>query len=269
MLVTWSRCEWLTKMWSTFASCSSDMSPTPVPASSRMSSSIRNEVVRRLPPMPPLQPSTLIFIVCPGDADTVSPRRSSPGLRSRWSTDRSIVRERYHARSGRFHGICHTCRVNSAGGRKAAPPGPRSRLVEELHLHAGDLDQVVIAELASLGPEGAAVQCRVGGALHVSDEVAVRSLGDDGDLHARLADRGEVLGQVERATRGCAREHLDRRFAQRPRSRRGTTARGSGCGGGAAGAAAAGGGGGGAGGGAAGAGAGLGSGAEVAVAVGE
>src|SRR4029077_14504046 len=56
---TWSRCEWVTKMWSICESSASVRSPTPVPASIRMSLSTRNEVVRRWrPPIPPEQPST-------------------------------------------------------------------------------------------------------------------------------------------------------------------------------------------------------------------
>src|SRR5262245_37898903 len=68
---TWSRCEWVTKMWSIWESSASVRSPTPVPASIRMSLSTRNEVVRRWrPPIPPEQPSTrkrmapaLLFLV--------------------------------------------------------------------------------------------------------------------------------------------------------------------------------------------------------------
>src|SRR5918992_1608692 len=57
---TWSRCECVTKMWSICESSASVRSPTPVPASIRMSLSARNEVVRRWrPPIPPEHPSTL------------------------------------------------------------------------------------------------------------------------------------------------------------------------------------------------------------------
>src|SRR5678815_2219781 len=56
---TWSRCEWVTKMWSIWDSSASVRSPTPVPASIRMSLSTRNEVVRRWrPPIPPEQHRT-------------------------------------------------------------------------------------------------------------------------------------------------------------------------------------------------------------------
>src|ERR1044072_1724812 len=56
---TWSRCEWVAKMWSIWESSASVRSPTPVPASIRMSLSTRNDVVRRWrPPIPPEQPST-------------------------------------------------------------------------------------------------------------------------------------------------------------------------------------------------------------------
>src|SRR5258708_1071452 len=57
--VTWSRCECVMKMWSICESSASVRSPTPVPASIRMSLSTRNEVVRRCrPPIPPEHPST-------------------------------------------------------------------------------------------------------------------------------------------------------------------------------------------------------------------
>src|SRR2546421_4251784 len=58
--VTWSRCECVMKMWSICESSASDRSPTPVPASIRMSLSRRKEVVRKCrPPIPPEQPRTL------------------------------------------------------------------------------------------------------------------------------------------------------------------------------------------------------------------
>src|SRR5947207_2599606 len=56
---TWSRCEWVMKMWSMSDSSASERSPTPVPASISTSLSTRNEVVRRWrPPIPPEQPRT-------------------------------------------------------------------------------------------------------------------------------------------------------------------------------------------------------------------
>src|SRR5215213_6564414 len=56
---TWSRCEWVMKIWSICESSASVRSPTPVPQSMRMSLSTRNDVVRRWrPPIPPEQPRT-------------------------------------------------------------------------------------------------------------------------------------------------------------------------------------------------------------------
>jgi hypothetical protein len=55
---TWSRCEWLIRMWSIFASASSGRSPTPVPASTSTSASRRKEVVLLPAAMEPEQPST-------------------------------------------------------------------------------------------------------------------------------------------------------------------------------------------------------------------
>src|SRR5687768_5315781 len=63
--VTWSRCECVTKMWSICDSSARVRSPTPVPASIRMSLSRRNEVVRRWrPPIPPEHPSTRKRMAC-------------------------------------------------------------------------------------------------------------------------------------------------------------------------------------------------------------
>src|SRR5687767_14931006 len=79
--VTWSRCECVTKIWSICDSSASVRSPTPVPASIRMSLSRRNEVVRRWrPPIPPEHPSTrrriaALFLVEHCDAVPVGRRR--------------------------------------------------------------------------------------------------------------------------------------------------------------------------------------------------
>src|SRR5688572_19266774 len=57
--VTWSRCEWVRKIWSICESSASVRSPTPVPASISTSPSTRKEVVRRCrPPIPPEHPRT-------------------------------------------------------------------------------------------------------------------------------------------------------------------------------------------------------------------
>ena len=58
---TWSRWLWLRKMWSILAISSCVRSPTPVPASTRMSPSTRNDVVRQPAAMEPEQPSTLTW----------------------------------------------------------------------------------------------------------------------------------------------------------------------------------------------------------------
>jgi hypothetical protein len=60
MASTWSRWEWVTKMWSTRVISSSVRSPTPVPASISTSSSTRKEVVRLPAAIEPEQPSTRI-----------------------------------------------------------------------------------------------------------------------------------------------------------------------------------------------------------------
>src|ERR1700687_4845619 len=159
MLATWSKCEWLTKMWSILASRSRARSPTPVPASISMSSSTSMLVVRSPPPMPPLHPSTLIFMTCPRAAAAAGLLPSALWLRSRWRTDsRSIVNQRYHGRCEAFHSFYLP---KTAPGRHGGPaglaPGLQSRLVEELHLHPRDLDQVVIVQGMRLPAHGSAV----------------------------------------------------------------------------------------------------------------
>src|SRR5437588_607502 len=80
---------------------------------------------------------------------------------------------RYHGRSGRYHrisGIAGVRRVAGAEGGNVSLR--RSRLVEELHLHARDFDQVVVVQRVRLRTERRAVERGVGRALHVRDEVA-------------------------------------------------------------------------------------------------
>src|SRR5213075_1259444 len=129
-------------MWSMRARASRDRSPTPVPASIRMSSSTRSAVVRRPPPIPPLQPNTRIFIVCPELTDAAWLRPSVLWLLSRWRTDsRSIVTERYHAHCAPFHSFAAAKSGTRRGARTAlGRPLGASRLVEELHLDPRDLD---------------------------------------------------------------------------------------------------------------------------------
>src|SRR5690606_30876217 len=61
MLSTWSRWLWLIRMWSMRASSSRRSSPTPLPASIRMSSSSRKAVVWHRAAMDPEHPSTRIM----------------------------------------------------------------------------------------------------------------------------------------------------------------------------------------------------------------
>src|SRR6478672_7135279 len=123
MHAMWSRWECVTNTWSIRARPSRVRSPTPVPASTRMSSSTSREVVRKLPPIPPLHPKTLTFIT--------RPRCGGP----------SILR----GSATRGYAPLHN--------RGMAHAASASRLVEELHLHARDLDQVVVVQRVRLGAE--------------------------------------------------------------------------------------------------------------------
>src|SRR5580700_1595880 len=82
---------------------------------------------------------------------------------------------------------------------------PRSRLaLEEPHLHAGELDHVVVVEAACLRTDGNAVDLRVVvflAAVDVHDEVPFGAPRDRGDLHTGTAEGGERLGQFELSAR--------------------------------------------------------------------
>src|ERR1700716_1413267 len=171
MLVTWSRCEWLTKMWSIFASASSERSPTPVPASTSTSSSTSSEVVRRLPPMPPLHPKTRM---CISTAWTLALSCKPAGAVAVLTGDPIIdpLSENVTTANVRHStewgpGILQPPDGEGTGRPAARRPG--SWLVEELHLDARDLDQVVVPERVRLGAQGGAVQRGIGRALDVGD----------------------------------------------------------------------------------------------------
>src|SRR3954469_19916156 len=74
---------------------------------------------------------------------------------------------------------------------------PPSSLQEEFHLHSGELDDVVILERGRRRSDLLSVHRRARRALDVGDEVALRPAGQHGDLHARLAERGERLVELE------------------------------------------------------------------------
>src|SRR5688572_4699716 len=66
----------------------------------------------------------------------------------------------------------------------------KSGLEEEFHLHAGELDHVVILERVRRRADHLPVHVGAVGALHMRDEVALRPPGEHGDLHAGLAQGG-------------------------------------------------------------------------------
>src|SRR3989449_10208913 len=72
-----------------------------------------------------------------------------------------------------------------------------SGLEEEFHLDAGELDDVVVLERVRRRPDLLAVHVGTVGALDVSDEIPLRPPREHGDLNARLAERGERLGELE------------------------------------------------------------------------
>src|SRR5215218_7841657 len=81
--------------------------------------------------------------------------------------------------------------------RRVGGESPRSDLDEEFHLHAGQLDQIVVLERMRSGADCIAVDRRMHGTLDVGNEVALRAPGQDGNLNARFPERSERLGQLE------------------------------------------------------------------------
>src|SRR3954465_7895550 len=85
-----------------------------------------------------------------------------------------------------------------------------SSLEEEFHLHAGELDDVMILERVRRRADLLPVHVGARRALDVGDEVALRPARKDRDLHARLAERSERLGELELLAGVGARQELDR-----------------------------------------------------------
>src|SRR5882672_3038729 len=83
-----------------------------------------------------------------------------------------------------------------------SPPGAGFRAAsgfsgfeEEFHLYAGQLDNVMVAQLMCLGIKRLAIYHREIGTFHVGNEVALRPLGNDRDLNTRLAERSKWFQQ--------------------------------------------------------------------------
>src|SRR5690606_20662210 len=104
-------------------------------------------------------------------------------------------------------------------GAKAVPTAgaaPRSR-EEEAHLHARELNDVVVVQLARLRADRGAVHERKALArsvLDVHDEVAFRAARDRRDLDTRPAERRQRLRERELAAGERAGEHLQLRERQ-------------------------------------------------------
>src|SRR5215472_15423553 len=90
-----------------------------------------------------------------------------------------------------------SCRFTWSSGGPARPGDPTpSVLVEELHLDARYLDQVVVLERMRRGPDCLAVDGGALRAFHVGDEVALRPTREHRHLNAGLAERGERLREL-------------------------------------------------------------------------
>ena len=102
------------------------------------------------------------------------------------------------------------CRAGDQDFSGFMRPPPGSAL-EEPHLHARQLDHVVVDQAAGLGADRRAIDQRIvvgPVGLDVHDVEAVGAARDGGDLHARAAQRGQRLGQLQLAAGECAGQHL-------------------------------------------------------------
>ena len=87
------------------------------------------------------------------------------------------------------------------------------RRIDELHLHAGQLDHVLVAQWVRGRTEVGAVDSREHLALDMRDEVAGWPARDHGDLVAGTADGRERLYRRQFAARIGAAQDLDYRCA--------------------------------------------------------
>src|SRR5271167_283000 len=111
-----------------------------------------------------------------------------------------------------------------------------SLALEEPHLHAGELHDVVVVQTPGLWSDRDAVDLRVViffAAIDVHDEIAFGAPSDGGNLNAWTPERGESLGQFEFAAGKSATQYLKLGLRQRRRVFRnaGAVARGRGRGG--------------------------------------
>src|SRR6266850_1479564 len=98
--------------------------------------------------------------------------------------------------------------ADGRGRRGGSRPG--SAFEEEFHLHAGELDDVVVLERSRRRSDLLAVDRWAVRAFDVRDEVALRPAREHRYLHARLAEGGEGFVELELLAGVAARKQLDR-----------------------------------------------------------
>lgn len=86
----------------------------------------------------------------------------------------------------------------------------RSALQKEFHLDACELDHVMIPEGVRRGADLRPVDGGTARTLDVGDEIALWPARQHGDLHARLTEGGEWLGELKLLAGIGAGEQLDR-----------------------------------------------------------
>src|SRR4051794_7715812 len=89
---------------------------------------------------------------------------------------------------------------------------------EKPHLHARQLDDVIVSQPGSLSANGCAIEQRIVvnlAAVDMDDEVAFRPASDRRDLNTWTAQRSQSFVQLELATRERTREHLQLRLFER------------------------------------------------------
>ena len=193
----WSRCEWLIRMCWTRASASSGMSPTPVPASIRTSSSRRKEVVLQPAAMEPEQPSTWTIMSC-----------------RRWGAVAARRQRRFGAKDGlgmfSRGGGAHKRPMPHLRPWREASPSPRPKDVtfvtafalKPLRRPARTASACPASSITSpffrltVSPtSGALLTVGRDDAFDMGQNVAGRPLGDRRHLDAGLADGRDDLGQ--------------------------------------------------------------------------
>src|SRR5271170_5621507 len=117
--------------------------------------------------------------------------------------------------------------AGSASGCRSNQAEPKSALaLEKSHLHASQLDDIIVGQPPRLGTDWHAVDEREVIfllAIDMDNEVAAGPSRDGRHLYARTSERGQGLGQFQLAAGKGARQHLQLGLLQRRAASQGAT----------------------------------------------